>query len=394
MTVAFTQTAQIVSPDYAYQKLNVSTMALTMDETWAPGTKATLTVPYTPSLELLNPEQADIVLDLTDVQHAGRALTLDELSTLHAGKTLDQLSTEHAGKTLDQLSNLYYWSFDGVAGALTPYTRTWRLMVREITIDYKEQTATLQCASPESRLQDYALVATAPFTPSLGWTPDGTDIPSHTQPYALATYVLGLIGEELLDCDHFSSSTTYWTTAQLAWSPGTTAFDYLYGLLKRYGFLLYCRYDGRYVLRFERFYGESGPALALNDATNLKTLQATRSRDHDYYTAVVVTYNWTDSAGTSQTAVDAYDSGARPINVYQTTRETPFPGAGVAQRIYNVMKQTARQLEATAIIDLANSWLSAPATLTTTAATKTGYIQAVEIQHPSDEMRVTIRQEA
>lgn len=386
MPARFEYTAQVLAPDYAFQTLQVKTVAIQMDENWAPSTKATLTVPYTAAIDLLDPERNDIYVQITATQHAGRALTVDELGTLYSGKTVDQLDTSVSGLTVDQLDNIYYYSYAGVAGYLAPTTRTWLLLIRRVTIDYKAGQVVLECASPEIRLQDWAYVATSDLAPPVDFV-----MMSTRQPVKLAMWVLSLIGETLTDWDNFED-TQYWTVDQVVMKPGVTAFDYVYQLLKKYGYLLYCRYDGKFVLRQARYYGESAPTLTLNYASNLKTLEVDRSRDTDYYTAAIINYRWTNSAGTQLTAVDAYDSGQLPKKVYTSTAEVPFPGAGVAQNVLATVQKTARTFKATAVADLASTWLSIAASVTLATETKAGYIQAIEIQHPSDEMTVTIRQ--
>ena len=390
MTSTVTWTAEILAPDYAFQTLTLETLALTMDENWAPYTQASLTVTYTPKLETLNPEAADIYVNLTAVQSFGRSYTLDDLSTLYTGKTLDDLSTLYTGKTLDDLSTLHYVGFDTTT-APTAVTRSWKLCLREITIDYKSATAHLALASAESRLQDFALVANGPYTPDLGWTPN--TITGLNQPVYLANYVLAQIGESLWDQDNtFDPAKTYWTTAQLVWQPGQTAFDYVYNLLKRYDILLYCRYDGGFVLRnSRRYYGDTIPTTTL-DATNLKTAEITRSRQADNYTAAVITYTWIDASGNRQTAVDSYDSGVVPKKVYTETVDVASPGAGIAQQVFNNLKLQARTLEATAVVDLSGTWLSGIVNLTHANGTFNGYLRKVQFQHPSDEMQLTIRQ--
>lgn len=382
---ALAWTGQVLAPDYAFQTLQIETLTLKMDENWAPYTQATLVVNWNSTLELLNPEGADIYVQLTATQTFGRSLTLDDLSALYTAKTLDDLSTIHSGQTLDTLSTLHSVGFEGGTPA-APVTRSWLLVVREIEIDYLASTVRLSLASPEARLQDYALVQTGdlnpPATYTLGMSP--------RQPVVLVNYVLALIGEELYSWDNLDD-TQYFTTAQMVWKPGVSAFDYLYPLLKKVGLMLYARFDGKFVLRYARYYGETPPTLTLN-TTNLKTATTVKSRELDYYTAAVITYNWKDSAGTLQTAVDAYDSGLTPKRVYTETAEVPFPGAGVAQSVLSTMRQTQRVLEATAVANLAGTWLAGNVNLTHARGTFTGYLKAVELQHPSDEMSVTIRQ--
>lgn len=390
MTSSVAWTAQILAPDYAFQTLTLETLALTMDENWAPYTQASLTVTYTPQLENLNPEAADIYVTLTATQSFGRSYTLDDLSALYTGKTLDDLSTLHTGKTLDDLSTLHYVGFDTTT-APPAVTRSWTLCLRELTIDYKTQTAHLALASAESRLQDFALVANAPLTPVLPWNQSGAL--QDNQPAALATYVLAQIGLELLEADNtFDPYKTYWTAAQLVWQPGQTAFDYVYNLLRRYDILLYCRFDGRFVLRnSRRYYGDTIPTTTL-DATNLKTAEITRSRQADNYTAAVITYTWLDGSGNRQTAVDSYDSGVIPKKVYTEAIDVASPGAGIAQQVFNNLKLQARTLEATAVVDLSGTWLSGIVNLTHAKGTFNGYLRKVQFQHPSDEMQLTIRQ--
>lgn len=387
MTARFEYTAKILAPDYAMQALDIKTIALQMSENWAPSTRATITVPYTPAIDLLDPERADIYIEISASQYAGRSALLDELTPLYVGKTVDDMDPIYTGKIVDQVSDLYWTSYAGTAGYMAPAARTWLLVIRDLTINLVDNTVTLTCASPEARLQDWAHVSATEITPPVTYAPP----PAARQPVALANWVLNLIGETLFDYDSFEDA-TYWTAAQLVMRPGVTAFDYIYQLLKKYGYLLYCRYDGRWVLRQARYYGESAPALSLNYSTNLKSLETNRSRDRDYYTAAVLTYRWTDSAGTSQTAIDAYDSGQLPKKVYTETVERPYPGAGVAQQVLATMQKTARTFKATAIADLTASWLSVAATVTLASETKTGYVQDIELQHPADDMTVTIRQ--
>lgn len=386
MPARFEYSAQVLAPDAAQQAIDIKTIAIQMDEDWAPSTKATLTVPYTTAIDLLDPERNDIYVQITASQYSGRALTVDDLTANYFGLTIQQLDSILAGKTVEQVGEMYWHSYTGVAGYIAPIVRSWLLVIREVTIDFNANQVTINCSSPEALLQDWAYVGTTNLAPPVDYVPM-----SGRQPVTLVNWVLSLIGKELYAWDYLED-TVYWTTEQLVMTPGTTAYDYVYQLLKKYGFLLYCTYDGKFVLRNSRYYGESAPALNLNYLTNLKTLEIHKSRDRDYYTAAVINYRWKNSAGTQLTAADAYDTGQLPKKVYTATVDSQFPGTGVAQNVLATMQKTARTFKVTAVADLAPTWLSIAATVTTANSTTDGYIQAIEIQHPSDEMTVTIRQ--
>lgn len=383
-TTALAWTAKIVAPDYAFQTLQVKTLALTMDEAWAPSTQATLTVAWSTAIELLDPERSDILVDVTATQATAFHRPIDKVGV--AVQNIDSV-TAFNGYAIDALAAFANIGFDSGTTDSTPdVVRTWRLVLREIAIDYLTATATLTLASPEARLQDWALVQTTDLNPPLTYT--AGMVPR--QPVAVANYVLALIGETLSDYSGLDDA-QYFTAAQLVWKPGTSAFDYAYQLFKKVGLLLYCRYDGNFVLRTARLNGEI-PTLALDAAANIKTLEVKRSREIDYYTAAVVTYSWADSAGTQQTAVDAYDTGATPKKVYTETVDRPYPGAGVAANIIANMQQVRRTVDVTAVANLTGTWLANAVTATHSKGTISGSIRRIEFQHPSDEMVVTIRQ--
>ena len=372
-----TQTAQIVSPPNYYQTIPVETSVVTMDEAWAPNWQASIRTPYTTQLAQIDPRQTEVIVEITTTEEYGRARNCGELTLSYSGN-MAQLTTAFSGKTCAQITNLIYFPYDtALTGYIAPTVRTVRLITRSVDIRHVEEKIDFTLASEEALLQDYALIATS----------DQTPLPGNLSLVALVQYALTLIGRELFDYDSWMNDVYVPAEANKVWKPGTTAYDWIYNLIKGIGYL-YCRYDGRFVFRSAHTIGEITP-LTL-DASNIISATEKRDRENNFYSAAIMTYRWTTGT-TANEIVDAYDSGRRPIKVYTETANVPYPGPGAARYYLEALQAKGEQVEVTAIADWKTAWLENDVSLTLPTGTRTGKLNKASLHYPSDQMEITAR---
>ena len=373
-----TQTAVITSPPNYFQQIPVETSTLTIDEAWSPTWQASITTPYTAALAQVDPRQFEVILELTTVEEYGRTMSCAELTLAYSG-TMTTLTAAFGGKTCAQITNLISFPYDSaLSGYIEPTIRTNRLLLRNITLDHVEQNVILDLASEEALLQDWALVATSDFTP----------LPGIRGMVPLVNYALGLIGRELYEADPVFYDSILMNESDKLWKPGMTAYDWVYNIIK--GARLYCRFDGRFVLRAQHYPGIDPAPLVLDPTDNLVSAQETKSRDGEFYTAAIITYRWQTGTTTNE-VVDAYTSGRYPTKVFTETLEMPYTGPGAAAGYYNALQQRAETIESVAVVNWAKAWLAWPVTLNLPTGTRAGYLTKVALHYPSDQMEITTR---
>lgn len=342
-----------------------------LDESWSPYAQASIVVTLPDDLDDIDPRLLPRVA-LTMEQEFGASETLADLTAQFSGGNIANMTAVWGGKTLAAISAMYYkpWNNFGVRTAVTRYAN---LALRDREIDWSTHEATLALVSDEMLLQDFALVATAPYTPA------------YTTLRPLVSEVLASIGAFL----QAGSADGAIEAASAVWLPGVSAWDFLAPLVQATGLRLYCDENRAWYLIDATTIAPG--ALVLSEGLNLLTDTDTIATEGDWADAVVVTYSWTDDDGTAQKAYDAAQNGITVTKVLALTYETPYPGPGAAA---NVLRRATGQGRTQAVTSVNNYAATPTQPLTISVAgddQQVGYVSAVTWQWPDDVMTVSSR---
>lgn len=260
-------------------------------------------------------------LDLVDAR-----VTLDESWSPYGQATLIcPLPARAALDAMDPLAR--------VRATLNLDGRLFDLGVRSRTIDHRDDTLTVQLATDEALLQDYARVATTVYAPG------------YTTVRNAAAYALAQIGASLQP----GTADANIDADASQWRPGVTAWDYLSPMVQAGALRLWC--DERRVWRLDVANDLASGDIELTYTGNLTSGADTISRDAAWYDAVVIAYQWVDPDGLQQVS---YETASIPgwSRVLTVTRETPPPLNGAAARLLAWCQQgRARSVTLTAISD-------------------------------------------
>lgn len=358
------------------QQLAVESASVTIDETWAPYVQATIQVTGDlDKLALVDPRN-DITITVL-IEHYYEDLDpVSVLSTRFTGATLAAVSAAFAGATLAAVSAPLHRPFAGEPPDVWSLIAEYVLVVRERSIDHLTGTATLTLASEEALLQDDAHIGTAPFNPPGDKLGD------------LVRYILSRIGRTLTFVSAPVNNNAV-PEAMRPWKPGITAFEYIYGHVRAAGAMLWCDENRAWHLDAVRPVTDS-PTYIVDAATNLIRPQDSISRDRDWYTAVVITYNWTDANG-SHEQYDAAYLTAFPARVYTETRNSPYPGPGAAAAFLANLNRQGRVNE---LVVLANPVVRPGQLLLTRIPgipDQFAYASAIAWNYPGDTMTITTK---
>lgn len=296
-------------------ELSVKSASVTLDRTWSPYVVATLTMPK-PSeatLNLLDPRTKPRVSVFLS-QDFGNSQKVSLLTSQFTGLTVATVTTTFANQFLSQRTAAYFLPWN-VSQIIPSTTRDLDLGVRSTTVDHNSGELTIELSSDEGYLQDYALVATANYTPG------------YTSVKAAVSDALSRIGAVLqntaLDGTVEASATD--------WEPGQPAWDYVAPLLTAAGLRLYC--DER---RFWYLVGDNDTVdgtVVLSDVSTITSATDSISRDARWYDAVVITYTFRDtSTGTTTVTIDTATNGSA-TKVLALDYSTAYPGPGAASRV-------------------------------------------------------------
>lgn len=305
---------------------------------------------------------AGVDLDLLELQ-----VSLDEAWAPYGRATLTAAAPDLA--TLTAINPR-----TGTRGTLRLAGRTFDLGVRSRTINHDEGTLTLELATDEALLQDYARVATTVYAPG------------YTTARAAAAYALAQIGATLTA----GTADATIDPASSQWAPGTTAWDYLDTIVQAAGLRLWC--DERRVWRLDASGDLASGDIELTYTGNLTSGADTISRDAAWYDAVVIVYSWVDTTGAQKTSYETA-SVAGFSKVLTVTRDTPPPRNGAAARLLAWCRQgKARSLTLSAVSDYS---LTPTQTCTVLLPSGTpmqyGAVSAVSWDWASGEMAVRTR---
>ena len=351
-------------------ELDVKSASVTLDRTWSPYVAATLTIPkpVEATLNALDPRIKPRVSVFLS-QDFGNSEKVSLLTSQFAGLTVAALTSAFANEFLSERTAAYFEPWN--ASLIIPSTRRdLDLGVRTATVDHNSGELTLQLSSDEGYLQDYALVASANFTP--GYTSVKTAVSealSRIGAYLQATALDGTVEATATD-----------------WEPGQTAWDYISPLLTASALRLYC--DER---RFWYLVGDNDTvsgALVLSDASTIVSATDSISRDARWYDAVVITYTFRDTTtGTTTVNIDTASNGT-PTKVLALDYSTAFPGAGAAARVLARATGRGRVQSVQAVNDYSatpgqEARISLPGTLE-----NVGTVQSIVWNLPGDIMAV------
>lgn len=358
--------------------LDVESLELTLDESWSPYVQGAMTVakPSGTLLETLDPRvKKRVQVTLTQTFGHPFAPTLAFYSAAYGKKPLQAVSQSAEPSTLAGLTERVNPWLNGAAQQ--PVTRTFDLSLRVRRINHLAGTLDLTLASDEAVLHSVGLVTGEPYTNA-----------SNGIRY-IVTETLALAG---LDAEHIQGEPHYGRVPDDAhtWAPGVPAWDFLTPILQTGGVRLWC--DENRVWHLDRADKVLDTIVDLSHLETITDPTDTISLDGLWYDAVVITYSWTDAAGTPQTRYDFAQSVPLPQCVLAISYDTAYPGPGAAARILDRSRGRGREFTIRAVSDFTvTPGMRARVTLADTPI-QSGFISAVTWSFPADEMTVKTRE--
>lgn len=182
----------------------------------------------------------------------------------------------------------------------------------------------------------------------------------------------------------------------LLWQPGDSSWDFLAPILSQAGLRLFC--DELRVWRLVPSDYTPPGLLSIIVGSNLfdgtdeigRSLQAVDGTPL-FFDACLVEYTWTDSAGRTQTRLDAYSLPGGTGTLAKIEYARPYPGPGAAAYWVTKSAQRGRQIETIADVD----WTAKPsqeASLTFPYIDQQiGFVASLSWALGADEMTVTTR---
>lgn len=307
---------------------------LTMDEGWSPYVQADVTAVLAPGAVAVDPRSADVRAVLTLTVEYGDSDTLADLTVRYPG-TLADVTRALTGKTLAELTRGSYVPF--VAGAYREtVVRRFNLGVREIERDLSAREMTLRLASDEALVQDDALIEGKPYAMNVQSLRQAVNTVLARKGWALTT-------DETDDYRLEAASTT--------WDPGQSGWDFLEPLVQPSGLRLWC--DEARVWHLSRSETAERADLSVVEGVNMTEARDKISRDDDWYSAVLITYEWTEQVGDERVDRIRYDAARLPgpTRVMALNYRTAYPGPGAAAAVLARARTRGRALPVTAISD-------------------------------------------
>lgn len=264
----------------------------TLDESWTPFVRASITcpIPAAGPLALIDPrvdpitpappQRVRLYLAETDVD----SQTLDDLSAQFAGQDLDDLTALFAGQTLDDLTALWGAPYNATVTPDLTHRRSLDLMLRTREVDWLAGTMTLELTSDEMLLQDLKR-----------YDADTIDQRPPTT-FSLRTMVqwgLAQIGATL---HPFGAADAVIDGATVIWNLGESLWSFLDAFIRTNGLRLYCDEQRRWFLEAPAT-GASG-TLELTAITQMRDVLS--REDPAYGDGAVVIYEWFDDDGVRQ----------------------------------------------------------------------------------------------
>lgn len=349
---------------------------LVLDETRAPFASLDARVPAGSGADAADPLAVvpPVVRVTHELRRQGSRTLADLTADLGPGATLATWTAAWGPYArLSDASTANTTEWDAGHRLTAPVRRHVVMHLRRVQRSDAEAVLTLTAMSGEARLMDYALRTRGPLTSG----PTVRDVVRLALGQAVpgARPVFGpTVGRQIVDA------------AARVWEPGRTAWDWCTPILAAVGYRLWCDPTGTW--RVDPVEAITGEPLTLSTAQTVRDVLAMVDRDAPGYAdAVVVTYEWTDAAGTRRTQHVTAGNGRKVLAV--RVDGAPNGSTEAAQRLAAALRR-GRALEVPAVYDPA----AAPAaalTLLTADGTLTGTTTGVRWSLPSDEMTVTVR---
>jgi hypothetical protein len=356
---------------------------VTLDENWAPFVQARAVLPLVDSdqIEALDPRplrRATVRVR----QQFGADATLAAITGRYAGRGgLGGISEDYQGEQLsDFAATLYdHWTVPGAARQ-ADYVRTFDLGLRTRRVDHAAGTITIELASDEAQLQDNAHLHFEPYF-----------VPVNNL-RAAVEHALSRIGAVLGAAD-LEAHLVPFDAGKNPINPGADAWEWISPLVQQAGRRLWC--DGNRLWHLEYALPTLNPIVPLTGADTIVSGTDTISRDRDYYTAVLVTYRWTQLDGVAKTAYEIARMSAASVpanqRVFKVDYNRPWTAPGAATRVLQSILGRGRGLEVSAVNDYrVEPGRAVNITLPSTPV-QFGYAAAVTWGWPADEMRVRMR---
>lgn len=322
----------------------------------------------------------------TSKQYSGDLVNLQEITLEYTrpwnlfepGLKLSTITSAYAGD-LSQWTAAGFGSMSTLSkflhaqGAFNPQPSTYieaNLGIRSIRRDLVAGTTKIDLASDEALLQDAAHISATPY------------VPTTTDVRTLVAYVLGKIGATL------QAGTATGTFTDAEWTPGQSAWDFIAPITQKAGLYLYCDENRKWHLVPN---ASTSGTLELKDDSNVTTLTTTLERKNNYFDSCVIEYVWTNSLGETERVWDVYaPSGSTRTQLVKLT-ETPYPGAGMAQKLTERAITRGETFDVEAI----SNYFARPKQVITVDVTgeplKTAIVQSIDWRQPADRMTVRIR---
>lgn len=351
---------------------------ISMNDEWMPYIQGDLTCAYTPDVEDLDPQAKDIWVTITVNRSRGRTDRIRDISLRYAGKTLAAITSEFAGRTIAAITRSLYHDYDTPGAARRDEVRTFRLMLREVTIDHAAATVTLKLASGEARLTDWDHMG-----PNTDREPGANLVAKINHMLALAGFPAGLAS--------YPSSVP--TDAQIGdealRTPGQSALDWLQQITRKHDLMAWCDEAGLWRLATTRTKPATRRLTSLGDDRTIINMREVRSRDAGWVTAVMLIYTWN---GVTYYDI-AYPGAPNPEKARVVRYETPFPGTGRAARMLAQLRPRGKSLT---VVAVSEPLITPGETVTTTTATGTrsGRCASVTWRLAADQMTITLREVA
>lgn len=267
------------------------------------------------------------------------------------------------------------------------FSRAHDLGLRTRSQDWTSGSMTLDAASDEALLQDYAY-----GTVQTWWQ---VNMPTST----IIDYVLrgaytggagdapppgqGVLSVPLVVVAGAPTASVQWDTDQ-PWAAGMSAWDYCDGMAEAAGAWFYV--DELAVPRYApQGWASNSAQLTLDDASAIVTVQDTVSRDDPLWgTDAVVSYT-----GNSPTAIVYTYDGPTPTKAIVLSRPQRKPAGNAATRVATGARKRGRRLTVTALADI-RARPNQPVTVTWMGQTRSGTLQSVAFDFPAGLMRLAV----
>lgn len=370
---AHTLIARTVDAAGKITTLDADDATLNLDESLSPYGDATVQATLTDAVRIATDPltHRGLRLQLELSESTGDPVIILEITADHGGSVAALTASYGPALAPAKLTAIYYTAWNDDVAARPGGAIRVDLFVTGRTVDHEAGTITLTAATDEALLTAYKLLATTSQT-SGSLTVRGT-----------VNYALAKVGAALLP----GIDAPVVEADAIIWEPGVNGWDYARNVAEAAGLVVRCDEHRRWTLT-ERgtTRPEMVPLYGFTLATETVDLQSDLWAD-----AVVVHYDWLDSAGTPKVRYETATRTADPVKVVTIDRFTPYPGPGAAKYWLNRLKARGRVFEFEQVGDYTlRPGMGFTASLPTDLQ-ETGYIESVSWSLPSDRGSIRTR---